>query len=39
LSLYTILQILSVTFLEKRFLLEVLTASKYDTYNMPNLTS
>jgi len=36
LSLYTILQILSVTLFEKTSLLEVLTASQYNTYTMCN---
>lgn len=36
LSLYTILQILSVTLFEKAPLLEVLTASQYNTYNTCN---
>jgi len=36
LSLYTILQILSVTLFEKASLLEVLTASQYNTYTIYN---
>ena len=36
LSLYTILQILSLTLFEKASLLEVLTASRYNTYNTSN---
>jgi hypothetical protein len=36
LSLYTILQILSVTLFEKTPLLEVLTASQYNTYTVSN---
>jgi len=36
LSLYTILQILSVTLFEKTLLLEVLSASQYNTYNVAN---
>ena len=36
LSLYTILQILSVTLFEKASLLEVLTASRYNTYTICN---
>jgi hypothetical protein len=36
LTLYTILQILSVTLFEKASLLEVLTASRYNTYTMCN---
>jgi len=36
LSLYTILQILSLTLFEKAPLLEVLTASQYNTYNTCN---
>lgn len=36
LSLYTILQILSVTLFEKTPLLEVLSASQYNTNNVPN---
>jgi hypothetical protein len=36
LSLYTILQILSVTLFEKTSLLEVLTASRYNTYTICN---
>jgi transposase len=36
LSLYTILQILSVTLFEKTSLLEVVTASRYNAYTMSN---
>jgi hypothetical protein len=36
LSLYTILQILSVTLFEKASLLEVLTASRYNAYTIYN---
>jgi hypothetical protein len=36
LSLYTILQILSVTLFENASLLEVLTASRYNTYTICN---
>ena len=38
LSLYTILQILSVTLFEKASLLEVLTASQYNTNNIVTIT-